>query len=162
VIASSNSSGTWGLYSFATTAGYAGYFSGNVYCSGAYLPSDEKLKENIQPLNNGLDKLMKLDVKTFNFKTTEYPELNLPAEKQNGFIAQNLENVFPELVKFNPAKKEQPIDFKAVNYIGMIPVLTEAIQEQQKQMEAKDARLDDLQKQFNELKALVESLQQNH
>ena len=167
VIATSNSSGTWGLYSFATTAGYAGYFSGNVYCSGAYLPSDEKLKENIQPLNNGLDKIMKLDVKTFNFRTTEFPELNLPADKQNGFIAQNLESVFPELVKLNPSKKEQPTAFKAVNYTGIIPVLAEAIQEQQKQMEAKDKRIDnlqkqydDLQRQFNDLKAQVMTVQQ--
>ena len=172
VIATSNSAGTWALYSFATTAGYAGYFSGNVYCSGAYLPSDEKLKENIQPLNDGLDKIMKLNVKTYNFKTSEFPELNLPADKQNGFIAQNLESVFPELVKFNPAKKEQPVDFKAVNYMGLIPVLTEAIQEQQKQLvkmqvqqkqlEKKDARIEllqqqysDLQKQFDDLKTLV-------
>jgi hypothetical protein len=34
-------------------------------------------------------------------------------------------------VKYNPAKKEQPVDFKAVNYTGLIPVLTAAIQEQQ-------------------------------
>jgi hypothetical protein len=167
VIASSNSAGTWALYSFATTAGYAGYFSGNVYCSGAYLPSDEKLKENIKPLNNGLDKIMKLDVKTFDFRTSEFPELNLPADRQNGFLAQNIESVFPELVKFNPAKKEQPVEFKAVNYTGIIPVLAEAIQEQQKQMEAKDKRIDnlqkqydDLQRQFNDLKAQVMNIQQ--
>jgi hypothetical protein len=132
VIATATAAGTWGLYSYATTAGYAGYFSGNVYCSGSYQPSDEKLKENIQPLQNGLDKVMKLDVKTYNFKTAEFPELNLPADRQNGFTAQNLESVFPELVRLNPAKKEQPVEFKAVNYTGLIPVLTEAIQEQQK------------------------------
>lgn len=132
VIATATTSGTWGLYSYATTAGYAAYFSGNVYCSGTYLPSDEKLKENIQPLQNGLDKIMMLDVKTYNFKTAEFPELNLPNNMQHGFTAQNLESVFPELVRLNPVKKEQPVEFKAVNYTGLIPVLTEAIQEQQK------------------------------
>ena len=72
-----------------------------------------------------------------------------------------LETVFPELVKINPAKtEEQPIEFKAVNYTGLIPVLTEAIQEQQKDIAAKDARIDDLQKQLNELKALVSAMQQ--
>jgi hypothetical protein len=186
VIATSNTSGTWGFYSYATTAGYAAYFSGNIYCSGSYLPSDEKLKENIQPLKDGLDKIMKLDVKTYNFKSNEFQELNLPTDRQNGFTAQNLESVFPELVKLNPAKKEQPIAFKAVNYIGMIPILTEAIQEQQKQFEAlneqqkqweeKDARIDSMQEQyidlkekyvalkeqFNDLKAFVLTFQQNH
>jgi hypothetical protein len=176
VIATSNSVGTWALYSSATTLGYAGYFAGNVYCSGSYLPSDEKLKENIEPLQNGLNKVMKLDVKTYNFRTSEFPELNLPTDRQNGFTAQNLESVLPELVKLNPAKKEQPETFKAVNYMGMIPVLTEAIQEQQKQIEVKNAKLDsieeqyvylkeqyfELKQQFVDLKALVLTFQHNN
>ncbi|MBK6966756.1 MAG: tail fiber domain-containing protein [Bacteroidales bacterium] len=126
---------TWAVYSMAPTTGYAGYFSGNVFCSGSYLPSDEKLKENIRPMQDALDDVMKLDVKTYEFRTTEFPELNLPPDRQNGFTAQNLESVFPELVKLNPAKKEQPTEFKAVNYTGMIPVLTAAIQEQQAEIE---------------------------
>jgi hypothetical protein len=161
VIATSISSGTWGIYSYATTAGYAGYFSGNVYCSGTYLPSDEKLKENIQPLNNGLDKIMKLDVKTYNFKTSEFPEMNLPVGKQSGFTAQNMESIFPELVRFNVAKKEQPVEFKAVNYVGLIPVLTEAIQEQQNQLEEKDAEIKILEKRLDDLTLIVKSIQQN-
>ena len=139
IVAGGTTAGTWGLYAYATTLGYAAYFSGNVYCTGSYQPSDEKLKENIQPLKRALDKVMKLDVMTYAFKTTEFPEMNLPTEMQHGFTAQNLESVFPELVKVNPAKKEQPQEFKAVNYIGLIPILTEAIQEQQKGLEAKDA-----------------------
>ena len=169
VLANSATSGTWGLYSFTPTAGYAGYFSGNVYCSGSYLPSDEKLKDNIQPLRGGLDKIMKLDAKTYQFKTGEFPELNLPTDRQNGFTAQNLESVFPELVKLNPAKKEQPVEFKAVNYTGLIPVLAEAIQEQQELINAKDVRIeslqkqyDDLQNQFNELRTVVSGMRQDH
>jgi hypothetical protein len=161
IIASGTAAGTWGLYAYATTAGYAAYFSGNIYCTGSYLPSDEKLKENVQPLQNSLDKIMKLDVKTYNYKS-EFPEMNLPTSMQYGFTAQNIESIFPELVKFNPAKgEEQPVEFKAVNYTGMIPILTEAIQEQQKEMEAKDARIDDLQNQVNDLKELVLTIQQN-
>jgi hypothetical protein len=162
VIASGTTSGTWGLYAYATTLGYAAYFSGNIYCSGSYLPSDERLKENIQPLENALDKVMQLDTKTYYFKS-EFPEMNLPTSRQYGFTAQNIESVFPELVKLNPAKeKEQPVEFKAVNYIGLIPILTEAMQEQQKEMEAKDAKIDDLQKQLNDLKALVLTIKQSN
>jgi hypothetical protein len=162
VIATGTTAGTWGFYSYATTLGYAGYFSGNIYCAGSYLPSDEKLKQNIQPMQDALDKVMKLDVKTYNYKSTEFPEMNLPTDMQHGFTAQNLESVFPELVKINPAKKEQPVEFKAVNYIGLIPVLAEAIQEQQKQLIAKEEKIDSLQKQLNELKVLVMNAQQNH
>jgi hypothetical protein len=176
VIASGTAVGTWGLYSYATTAGYAGYFSGNIYCSGSYLPSDEKLKENIQPLENTLDKVMLLDVKTYFFKQ-EFPEMNLPDSRQYGFTAQNIEEVFPELIKLNPAKgKEQSIEFKAVNYIGLIPVLTEAMQEQQILLNAKDEKIDtlqmqcddlhnqfnDLQNQFNDLKAMVLTIQKGN
>ena len=151
IIAGGTTSGTWGLYSYATTLGYAAYFSGNIYCTGSYLPSDEKLKENLQPLQNALDKVMKLDVKTFSYKTTEFPEMNLPAGTQSGFTAQNIESVFPELVKVNPAKKEQPVEFKAVNYIGMIPVLTEAIQEQQALIEKQQQKIEELEKALKNL-----------
>ena len=161
IVAGGAGAGTWALYAYATTLGYAAYFSGNVYCTGSYLPSDEKLKENIQPLQNSLDKIMKLDVKTYNYKP-EFAELNLPTTMQYGFTAQNIENEFPELVKLNPAKgEEQPVEFKAVNYIGLIPVLTEALQEQHREIEAKDARIDDLQKQLNDLKAMVLAIQQD-
>lgn len=160
VIASGTTSGTWGLYAYATTLGYAAYFSGNVFCTGNYLPSDEILKENIQPLNNSLEKIMKLNVKTYNFKSG-LDEMNLPTEKQFGFLAQNLESVFPELVKLNPAKKEQPIEFKAVNYIGLIPILTEAMQEQQKQIETQNITITDLQNELNDLKQSVQSILTN-
>ncbi|MBN2175442.1 MAG: tail fiber domain-containing protein [Bacteroidales bacterium] len=161
VIASGTTAGTWAFYAYATTLGYAAYFSGNVYCTGNYLPSDEKLKENLQPLQNALEKVMKLDVKTYKYKTAEFPEMNLPTDIQNGFTTQNLETVFPELVKLNPEKKEQPVEFKAINYTGLIPILTEAIKEQQKGIEARDVRIDDLEKQLNDLKALVLTIQQN-
>lgn len=150
IVAAGTTAGTWGLYSYATTLGYAAYFSGNIYCTGSYLPSDEKLKENIQPIENSLDKIMQLDVMTYHYKTSEFPEMNLPTDRQNGFIAQNLENVFPELVKFNPEKMEQPVDFKAVNYVGLIPVLTAAMQEQQ-------ALIEKMQTKINELENIIKS-----
>jgi hypothetical protein len=151
----------WGIYAYGPLTGYAGYFSGSIYCTGNYLPSDERLKENIQPMQDALGKIMKLDVKTYTFNQ-EFARMNLPTSRQYGFTAQNLEGVFPELVKLNPAKgKEQPIEFKAVNYTGMIPILTQAIQEQQKQLEAKNARIDSLQKQLDDLKILVLNIQQN-
>ena len=158
----------WGIYAYGPITGYAGYFGGSIYCTGSYLPSDERLKENIQPMQNALEKVMKLDVKTYTFKQ-EYARMNLPTSRQYGFTAQNLEGVFPELVKLNPAKgKEQPVEFKAVNYTGMIPILTEAIQEQQKLMQSKDSRIDALQsqytalqKQFDDLKSMVMAIQQS-
>lgn len=149
VIAGGTTAGTLAFYAYATTLGFAAYFSGNIYCTGSYLPSDEKLKDNIQPMKNSLDKIMQLDVVTYNYNTTGFPELNLPTDRQIGFTAQNLESAFPELVKLNPPKKEQPVEFKAVNYTGLIPVLTEAIQEQQSLIEKMQMKIDELEKIIN-------------
>ena len=98
----------------------------------------------MQPLENSLQKIMQLDIMTYNYKTSEFPEMNLPYEKQSGFTAQNLEIVFPELVKLNPLKKEQAVEFKAVNYTGLIPVLTHAIQEQQLLIQKMQSKIDEL------------------
>ena len=137
ILATATSGNSWALNASAPLSGYAGFFSGNVYCTGSYQPSDERLKENIQPLQQALEKIMKLEVKTYNFKQ-DHEQMHLPTVKQNGFIAQNLETVFPELIKETADKnvdKDHPLEFKAVNYIGMIPVLTAAMQEQTKVIE---------------------------
>ncbi len=134
--------GAYGIFGESST-GFAGFFSGPTYCSsGVWSGSDERLKENIQPFQNALYKVMKLEVKNYNFKS-EYDNMNLPKGKQTGFIAQELETVFPELVKKATDKSDraEPFEFKAVNYTGMIPVLTAAIQEQQRKIESLEAAL---------------------
>mgnify|MGYP002383678069 CR=1 FL=1 len=76
---------------------------------------------------------MLLKTYTYNMQTPEKSGLNLAKKLQHGFIAQEVEEVFPELVNevstLNKAKEKQT--FKGVNYISLIPVLTKAIQEQQ-------------------------------
>ncbi|AXG69676.1 chaperone of endosialidase [Kordia sp. SMS9] len=121
--------------SSATTSNrYAGYFNGNVFTTGMYLPSDEKLKTNVKDEVSVLDKLTQLDAVTYTFKENEH--LNLPSEIQHGFLAQNLEEVFPELLTtinkpiFDKEDKEiGSYEYKAVNYIGMISILTSSLQE---------------------------------
>ena len=61
--------------------------------------------------------------------------MNLAGGTQMGFIAQEMEKVFPQLVSIIPDKNidgSKISDYKGINYIGLIPVLTKAIQEQQK------------------------------
>ena len=52
-------------------------------------------------------------------------------------IAQEIERIFPDLVTTNGA-------YKAVNYIGLVPVMLEAIKEQQTQIEASQAVINSL------------------
>lgn len=128
------------------TTNYAGYFNGNVSYTGTLTNvSDRRLKTNITPYAGALNKLMQLEIYRYNYSATGgYSNLVLAQEKQYGFLAQDLEKLFPDLVHDNkvPNKKtvkedgtfdviEGGAEYKSVNQIGMIPILTKAIQEQQ-------------------------------
>ena len=113
---------------------FAGYFDGNVFYSGALTPSDKKLKNKINQETSVLEKIDKLNPVTYEYK--EITEMNLPNGNQHGFISQELATVFPELTEdiSKPIfDKEQKIignfDFKAVNYNGLISILTAGIKE---------------------------------
>jgi len=125
-----------GIYgsSLAIANRYAGFFNGNVFTTGMYLSSDKKLKEQVETEENTLEKIMELNAVTYTYK--ENDQLNLSKELQHGFIAQEIEEVFPELVttiKKPIFDKENNVEgeyeYKAVNYIGLISVLTSSIQE---------------------------------
>ena len=63
--------------------------------------------------------------------------MNLPQGEQVGFIAQDMEKVFPQLVSTIADKQlnnGKSFEYKGINYIGLIPLLTKAIQEQQEEI----------------------------
>ncbi|MCK5051230.1 MAG: tail fiber domain-containing protein [Candidatus Cloacimonetes bacterium] len=136
-----------GAYNGSTN--YAGYFNGNVHYTGTLTgPSDEHFKENVHPFRNALSKIKLMNVHTFNFiQMTEEKQLVLPEGEQIGLIAQELEEIIPELVEdivhaydknegVEGAEKDmEKLEYKGINYIGLIPVLIEAIKEQQEQIE---------------------------
>ncbi|MCK4654139.1 MAG: tail fiber domain-containing protein, partial [Candidatus Cloacimonetes bacterium] len=145
-------SGTnYGIYGTAGggSTNYAGFFNGNVHVTGTFTnPSDERFKENVQPFKNALSKIKLMNVHTFNFKQMEEEkQLVLPEGEQIGLIAQELEEILPELVVNNvhaydknegiegAEKNVETIEYKGINYIGLIPVLIEAMKEQQQQIE---------------------------
>jgi len=90
--------------------------------------SDVKLKENIVDATPKLEKVMQLQVKNFNLKTD--PDL-----KQIGFIAQELQQVFPSLVEQSEDEDENGEKTGeitlGVKTTVLIPILVKAIQEQQ-------------------------------
>ena len=119
------------------TGNFAGFFNGHIFATSAFIGSDTKLKKDIKKEENTLEKLKQLNPVTYNFiDDTQKTNLNLPTSLQHGFIAQELEKVYPELVIdmvhpiFN-AQNEQigTTTTKAVNYIGLISVLTESLKE---------------------------------
>jgi hypothetical protein len=113
---------------------FAGYFNGDVYLNTLILPSDVKFKENVKEEVNILEKIALLNPVTYNYKDVE--GMNLSKGEQHGFISQELYEVFPELTRditrpiFDEhGKITSEISFKAINYVGLISLLTESIQE---------------------------------
>ena len=85
--------------------------------------SDARLKSNIVSLGSTLSKLLLIDGKAYTMKSNE-------AIEKIGLLAQEVQKAFPELVK-EAGDEEGTL---SVNYQGMIPVLINAIKEQQKQI----------------------------
>ena len=102
--------------------------SGTITCTDINSTSDIKLKENIHSIDNPLDKVMQINGVGFRWKDTK--------EDAIGVIAQDIEEVLPELVKENE-------HHKSVNYNGLIGVLIEAVKEQQRQILELKAQLND-------------------
>lgn len=114
------------------------YYSGELKGS-----SDQRLKTNITTMDGALASVMRMRGVTFYWDKSMRP--NSSSELQNGFIAQEIEKIFPNLVATDVN------GYKTVNYIGVIPVLTEAIKEQQGQIET-------LKKENEELKTTLDAL----
>ncbi|MCC6839209.1 MAG: tail fiber domain-containing protein [Flavobacteriales bacterium] len=133
---------------------WAGYFDGNTYVSGTvFSTSDEQFKQNIEelPADAAMDKLMQLSPKTYDFNQAAFSYMNLPSEHQYGLIAQEVEAVVPELVTtiHQPAMADSAgtelspaIDFKAMNYQGLIPLLIAGFQAQQAQIAQLQTRVE--------------------
>jgi hypothetical protein len=100
------------------------YFSGAVFTScGMPSCSDFRYKKDINNLNNTLNNIMKIRGVSYYFKYDEFKDKNFNRQKQIGFIAQEIESIFPELVFTD----EQ--GYKSVDYAKITPVLVEAIKE---------------------------------
>ncbi|MGV3611428.1 MAG: tail fiber domain-containing protein [Fluviicola sp.] len=152
-----------GLYGIASggLVNFAAYLDGDVYHGGLVSgPSDQMLKENVVTIENADSLLNLLNPVTFDFKTDDYPQLNLLTENQMGLIAQQVETVFPNIVSENhsPAVYDSvgtviypSVDFKTVDYTKLIPVLISGHKEQAAKIQAKDSIIDSLQNQVADL-----------
>ncbi|MEX0981516.1 MAG: tail fiber domain-containing protein [Bacteroidales bacterium] len=120
------------------TPQYYIYSFGDMYTDGTlFEASDIGYKKNVVNVDNALSKLQKLNGVYFDYTGTKSSQSGENNESI-GVIAQDVEKVFPELVREN-------IDgMKAVNYSGLIPVLIEAIKDQQMQIEAQQQQINTL------------------
>lgn len=119
---------------------------GSIRCNGSYYSSDRRYKTNIQTLGGAMGKIMAMRGTSYDFNA-EHLAKGFPVGKQVGFIAQDMQNVMPELVKADDD------GMLAVNYVGVIPVLVEALKEQHEVIAEKETRIAALEAQNTELQS---------
>lgn len=125
-------------YNFYYNGSLKGYIRDT---DGVYVTnSDRRLKENIEPISSVLGNLLQLKPSKYHYidagSTTQ--------SKTNGFIAQEVQSLFPEVVS-------EKNGYLGISYESMIPIAIKAIQEQQTIIDAQDARI-------AKLEALVQEL----
>ena len=123
------------------------YFNGNATLAGDLtINSDERLKDNIQPLGSTLNKLHQIEAKTYSFKKDEEHTPKI------GVLAQEVQAVFPELVT------EGGDGILSVNYQGLVPVLINAINEQEVKMSEQELKMSEQDAKIAALEEMVRVL----
>jgi hypothetical protein len=101
------------------------------YCNGPFSCSDRRYKKDITPLHDVLQNVLRLNGYSYFWRRDEFKDKGFTADKQLGFIAQELEQLYPEMVHTDPET-----GYKSVDYAKMTPVLLEALKELHAQLEA--------------------------
>jgi len=148
------------------------YFTVTVFAPSMFTTSDARFKSNVTSIENPLNKLMNLRGVAYDFNDKErkdilavrhkvlitepsddppsekelqamkdmqeWEELMLQKEHKLGFIAQEVQKIFPDLVK------EDDLGYLAIDYNGLIPVIIEAMKEQQRQIQKLEDRIAEL------------------
>jgi hypothetical protein len=100
--------------------------NGDFYVTGnTYVDSDERLKKDIKPIESSLEKILGIKGVSYKWKN-QSSEGGKSSNMHYGVIAQQVEKVIPEIVN------DRQDDKKRVAYLELIPVLIEAVKEQQK------------------------------
>ena len=124
-------------------------FNGDATLAGNLsVNSDARLKSNIISLGSTMSKLLEIDGKSYIMKRDENKEQKI------GLLAQDIEKVFPELVS-------ESNGIKSVNYQGLVPVLINALKEQDAKMKEQQMKIESLrdqEKRIDRLEKLVAQL----
>jgi hypothetical protein len=113
---------------------------GTVYATSTTISaiSDIRYKENVRDLDVGLNAVMALKPRLYDWKEGKGADI----KNARGFIAQEFEEVFPDLIdEWKDPAPEGEAPYKSVRQ-DLIPVLVKAIQEQQALIQSLKARLD--------------------
>lgn len=140
-----NNGGNWMFYTPYDTQDV--HFPGSIYSAAfIYNSSDRNLKKNIATIKNPLEKIMKLRGVTFNWKKDNSTNI--------GLIAQEVEQVFPELITGTEGNK-------AVAYSNLVAPLIEAVKAQQVEITRQNDKINNLNMTVQSLNEQLKILQKN-
>lgn len=129
---------------FYTSESYATY---NMFAQNFVQTSDERLKENIVPLENALDKIKALQGVSYNRIEDIEKKIEI------GFIAQHVQEVVPEIVHYH-----EDTDTYGVAYDKLTALLTEALKEEDAKVEALNTKVAALEAKIQELETRIANL----
>jgi hypothetical protein len=129
---------------------------------GVQIASSTLFRENVVKIDNPLEKIKRISAYKYNLSDDAFKgdstSGSIPPYTQPliGFLGQEVERAFPELV----SRPDSIDNYYKVNYTGMIPVLVEAIKEQQTQIEGLQTQITDLLKTVSEQSTVITTLQE--
>lgn len=157
---------------------YAAYLDGDVWITGtaiggsaSYVFSDQQFKTNVDSITNALSILKQLKCKTYYLDTLNNYGIHFLGTKQYGLIAQQVEQVLPDLVKTfrKPADTDSTgniihpaVSFKALNYTEFIPILLRGVQELSKNSDSLKSVLTKQDSINSSLQHQIDSLKNNN
>ncbi len=150
------------------------YADGDVFINGTgtispspWIVSDARFKKDVVGIQNAMEMLKKFRPTQYHHKSKNSWGMNFDDRLSYGFIAQEVEKNFPELVKEQrkPLTKDEKgnilteeITFKAVNYTAIVPMLVKGVQEQQAEIESQSSALNTLKTELENQKKLNQEL----
>ena len=114
--------------------------------------TDTELKTNISAIPSPLENIAKLEPRLFDYSNEKRGLFHLPAGKQYGFMAENMQSVFPALVKSESREyttgknSSRHAQIKSIDTEGLIPVLVASVQELKSEIEVLRAEIEKLKK----------------
>lgn len=129
------------------------HVTGLIVSTSSGSPSDFRFKQGISPLENATDMVNQLKAVRYNYRVSEFPQEGFPADAQIGFVAQDLETVFPHLVH------TRPDGYKWVDYAKMTPILAQSMIEMNQRIEKLEAENQALKTQNAAYQALLKRVE---
>ena len=123
--------------------------------------SDKRLKKDITSIKEALNIITNLNPVSYLFRTHQFPSMHLSTSRKMGLIAQEVENVLPNLVVQQTEthdKDGNEFHLKSVNYMEMIPLLIKGMQEQQLVIEEQGRIIDEIKAENINLQSLNNAL----